>query len=515
MDKNAYSTLNIYSFKFLPVKKSAKKLVGKAAKIKPRRELTAAIVIISFLLFYWLVSIPMNGVLKFFLSILLMGGIGVTFEKLYSMEGFFGMNLWRNTAGLKLIDKVSKKNPAAWKFLADVGLVLAFGASAKLLFKHVSWKTLFIGLASLLIFVTFVLPFVFPVALSVINFPVNFEQATGKVNAAAQSNDFLSATVIDVTLPLGVAAVNISFSGAQSLILAMILAGGFVLVSVLGLLLNGALILFSIIRSFQGDSTALAETAPGASFIIPGINIPFIEGILALSVLLVVHEGMHGILARIGDNKLLSTGLVFFGILPAGAFVEPDEKQLSKKSVEKQSRVIVAGSTANFLTAFIFFVLVFAFYFSTASGYEVGIGAVQANKTNLTLGSTLYSINGMPITDVSSFINAKQNITANSTITLVTSEGTFTQKLDENKSIGVLLQRQPKQGFGWLEFFYNFLALTFVLNFLVGSVNLLPIPLFDGYRLVDMGVKNELVTKSLAVLVVVSFLMNFLPWIWH
>lgn len=487
-------------------------------KVHPNFYATVFIVAAVFALFVAVVSLPLNGVLKFFLSILLMGGAGATFQKLYSLDGFFGMNMWRSSAGLKFIDVAAKRNHRLWNFLADVGLVLAFGASAKLLFKHVSWKSVATGLALLFFFMAIVLPSVFPVALSVINFPVNFEQASSKISSAAQSNDFLSATVVDSTLNLAVASLRITFSGAQLLLLALVFAGGFVLVSVLGLVLNSALILFSIIRSLQGDAGALQETAPGASFIIPGINIPFVEGVLALAVLLVVHEGMHGVLARVANNNVLSTGLVFFGVLPAGAFVEPDEKQLAKKSIEKQGRVLVAGSTANFYTALIFFFLFLAFYYSTAFAglYEIGVVAVNANKsTNLTIGTVIYAINGQSVEGVSSFLKAKSNLSPNSTVTLATSKGVFSERLDENKSLGVFLQSQPKPGFGWLGFFYNFIALTFVLNFLVGSVNLLPIPLFDGYRLVEMSVKNKLAIQTLMAIVVLSFLLNFAPWVWN
>lgn len=494
--------------------KKAGKKVGKAEKIKPDTRITVLLAIVGLLLFYWMVSLPINGVLKFFLAVFLMAGVGITFEKLYSLEGFYGLNLFRDQRGLGLIDDISRKNPEAWKFLADVGLVLAFGASAKLLFRHVGWKSLAAGIALLSFLLIFVLPIILPVSLSVINFPVNFEQSTSKITAAAQSNDWLSATLIDFNLNLVFAVLQISFSGAQLLIFALILLGGFVLISIAGLALNGIIIIFSVVRSLQGDATALAETAPGASFILPGINIPFIEGVLALTILLVVHEGMHGVLARIANNKIISTGLVFFGALPAGAFVEPDEKQLAKKPADQQSRVLVAGSTANFYASLISFFLLLAFLLSTASNYELGIAGIEENKTNATIGATLYSINGVNITDVSSYLNVTENLTANSTLFIVTSNGSFTQKMNETK-LGFLVGSKPKPGAEWLEFFYNLIALVFVLNFLVGSVNLLPIPLFDGYRLVSIGLKNERATNTLAILVVISFLLNFVPWVWH
>jgi Zn-dependent protease len=55
------------------------------------------------------------------------------------------------------------------------------------------------------------------------------------------------------------------------------------------------------------------------------------------------------------------------------------------------------------------------------------------------------------------------------------------------------------------------LGLTFALNFVIGTVNILPLPFFDGYRLLELNVKNKMVVKAVMSLVLVAFLVNLLP----
>ena len=83
------------------------------------------------------------------------------------------------------------------------------------------------------------------------------------------------------------------------------------------------------------------HSCPGVAPVIPGvklpgmpIKIPFIEGWLALIIILIIHEFSHGILTRIIKIKVKSFGLLLLGYFPIGAFTEPDEKK-QKKQKEK------------------------------------------------------------------------------------------------------------------------------------------------------------------------------------
>ncbi|MDO8339108.1 MAG: hypothetical protein Q7T16_00445, partial [Candidatus Burarchaeum sp.] len=72
-----------------------------------------------------------------------------------------------------------------------------------------------------------------------------------------------------------------------------------------------------------------------------------------------------------------------------------------------------------------------------------------------------------------------------------------------------------KPGLGWMNFVYVFLGLVFVLNFLIGSINLFPLPMFDGNRLFGISVSNRHLLKFITYLVALAFIANLLPWIWR
>ena len=82
----------------------------------------------------------------------------------------------------------------------------------------------------------------------------------------------------------------------------------------------------------------MTSQIPGVAPIIPGIDIPLFAGIISLAVLLVVHEFSHGLLARAAKVRLKSIGLLIFSIIPVGAFVEPDERQISKVKKAAQTK---------------------------------------------------------------------------------------------------------------------------------------------------------------------------------
>src|SRR3989344_6748694 len=104
------------------------------------------------------------------------------------------------------------------------------------------------------------------------------------------------------------------------------------------------------------------EAAPGVGLVLPfkakGIFfVPFFYWIISIFVIAAVHEFSHGLIARAHNLKVKSSGFAFLGlivpIIPA-AFVEPDEKELRKRSHKEQLSVFAAGPLANIATAFLF-----------------------------------------------------------------------------------------------------------------------------------------------------------------
>ena len=123
---------------------------------------------------------------------------------------------------------------------------------------------------------------------------------------------------------------------------------------------------FMFIILFMGAVVAISirtEPVPLQNMLVlPGINpiIPLWYGIFALAVGIIVHEFSHGILARVAKIKVKSLGLLLC-IVPIGAFVEPDEKEIEKINRRSRSRIFATGPTSN-----IIFGLIFAGIFSWA-----------------------------------------------------------------------------------------------------------------------------------------------------
>ena len=97
------------------------------------------------------------------------------------------------------------------------------------------------------------------------------------------------------------------------------------------------------------------EFGPGAYLLLPGINpfLPILYGWLAIVCAIVVHEGAHGIIARNRGLKVKSSGLLFFLVIPFGAFVDVDEEQLAKAKSKDSLRVMAAGVAGNIVVAIV------------------------------------------------------------------------------------------------------------------------------------------------------------------
>ena len=158
-----------------------------------------------------------------------------------------------------------------------------------------------------------------------------------------------------------------------------------------------------------------AAQAPSAqeALGLPGINpiIPLGYGIVALVIGIVLHELMHGVIARSQKIGVKSLGILWF-VVPIGAFVEQDDSEMLAASRRKRDRVAAAGVLANFALALVFFLalsgLVAASVAPNASG--VGVVLVQSNtpasNASLAPGDIITSVNGTSTTNLALFESA-------------------------------------------------------------------------------------------------------------
>jgi membrane-associated protease RseP (regulator of RpoE activity) len=156
---------------------------------------------------------------------------------------------------------------------------------------------------------------------------------------------------------------------------------------------------------------------------LPGINpvIPVGYGIVALVVGIVLHELLHGVLARSQKIGVKSLGILWF-VVPVGAFVEQDDAEMLAAPRRQRDRVAAAGVLANFVLAVLFFAALSAVVSSTVvpNANGVGVASVQAGTpaANLTMapGDIITAVNGTNTTSYSLFETALSHSTPGETV---------------------------------------------------------------------------------------------------
>ncbi|MFO8110181.1 MAG: site-2 protease family protein [Thermoplasmata archaeon] len=157
-----------------------------------------------------------------------------------------------------------------------------------------------------------------------------------------------------------------------------------------------------------------AEQAPSPRLIIgiPGVNplIPVWYGILGLAAAIVVHEFSHGILARVGDIKVKTLGLIFL-VVPLGAFVEPDEEEMEKMPRLKRDRIYSVGPTTNMILALVCFLLFTSVFMGAVTSREDGVivsgiaADSPAHTAGLSWGEQITMIEGHRIESIDNFMS--------------------------------------------------------------------------------------------------------------
>lgn len=291
------------------------------------------------------------------------------------------------------------------------------------------------------------------------------------------------------------------------------------------------------------------RAGPGLAFIVPSpaaeasvgygyVLIPFWFFIIGIATLVMIHEGFHAIQVRRENVKIKSMGLALLAILP-GAFVEPDERSLRKKSWFSQLRVYAAGSFGNFVLAGAV-ILALSFIFVPLFTTDVigfikyveappGSGPYPAELAGLT--SPIVAIDGQRVESTTQFTSILSAKKPGDTVTVETLKGTYVIKLasrpgDPSKAYlgveGVQRTRilrepyrtNPTQA-GALNFAMDLLAWIFTLNLGVGLVNLFPIKPLDGGLMLDALAKRFVprwaddIMRASAAFVVVLILLTF------
>lgn len=451
-------------------------------------------------------------------------------------ERHFIVFLIRIKRFLNLIDGIAGFFPRFWRFLSDFAILFSFsGIGAAYLSRYrESCRNLiniliFIGLFAIFLWLRDI-PLVFEMILKDFLFvPIPFIifgiviYLLNKLNE--QTANFFSATLLISSIGLKIfpnynLAIFEGLFGIPALLLIAFIQHSYDII--LGQ------------TNIPGVSPMLPGTREGQIGVLfpgTGIFIPGSYALIALLVTIVAHELAHGILARVHKIELKSTGLLTLGILPIGAFVEPDEKELEKRHSIEKMQIFAMGSFANLLVGVTAFMLILAIV-PLSSPLTESNGILILNVTPgypaegiLKPGMVIHEINGKSVRTAELFMNATSTLKPGDEISLLTNEGEFRLKTTndpENESravFGIALTPNISLIVKIIMFIKTALFWIFFFNINIALVNLLPIAPFDGWRMIkevmltfdirEKTAKN--IIYGILAFTVLLFLINTLP----
>jgi membrane-associated protease RseP (regulator of RpoE activity) len=480
----------------------------KAPRKKANRgPLTFLIVAASLAVLCSLFLVDGNVVVRFFLAVLALALSGSAIASVNGIKSSYGAYLLGGRSGISFVDSLADRNRRLWTGLADWGFSFSFGLLSLLMFrKHMGKKAFLAGIVSVVLIMAFVFPYL-SVVLSFIDIPQLSTAAGASATAIASSTQ--------------------GYTPAYYILMVLSVIGGFSLFTMVLIIYAGAEILFGIIEFLVGYASSnpnysiLSSQIPGVAPIIPGITIPFFAGIISLVILLVVHEFSHGIQARLAKVRIKSIGVILFGIIPMGAFVEPDESRISRLNPREQDRISISGISANMAVSMVFFAIVIAMLYLAFPGISTGGVLVTSVISNspaygvIAPNATILMWNGQQIRNEYDLANAESAYSPGGYVNITTSAGSYTIKPGSGGKLGVYIApAETPFAYQVANFIYAVAALSFGLNFFVAIFNLMPIPGFDGWRIYQSKVKDKRLLNALAVLIIAAILVNALPWLW-
>lgn len=297
---------------------------------------------------------------------------------------------------------------------------------------------------------------------------------------------------------------------------------------VLGFIMMGAgfWYLISNLSNFFVKPEAFAEM----TVLIPGVTIQSSANIayflLAVPIVLVMHEGAHGIVATLEKIKIKTGGFAVFIALFAG-FVEPDEEEFAKAKKISRLRVIGAGATSNVIFSFVIAGLLLfnpSFALIMPDGIRnvlysepLGVPIISvepgsgAEKAGLQKDDIITEINGVHISLPQDFAKVQLKPGDTATVTLTRSGQTLQipvivtpSKDDPQKGmLGIMRAALPSYQpvvpyyIHWSPEVFMFLLWLWMLSFFIGIFNMLPLPILDGGKFVHSIIEKKISEKAL------------------
>jgi len=257
--------------------------------------------------------------------------------------------------------------------------------------------------------------------------------------------------------------------------------------------------------------------------LIPGVTLTSVSAIVAfllsLPIVLVMHEGAHGIVATLEKIRIKSGGFAMIIAIFAG-FVEPDEEEFAKAKKISQLRLIGAGATANVIFALALGALlltnpVFAIvvpdplrevFYEPPEGVKVlqitaGFGAERAG---MQVGDTIAQIDEVRIDSAADFVKVRLVPGQTAEISVLRDGQEITLPVEvmpapedpETGRIGIIRDNAsytPVYDFiEWNPHVSVYLLWLWLISFFIGIINMLPLPILDGGKFIHSIVADRL-----------------------
>jgi len=282
------------------------------------------------------------------------------------------------------------------------------------------------------------------------------------------------------------------------------------------------------------------------------IDIPlFMYLILPILFVMTTHELAHGISASVDGVDIKSTGILgagMFYIIGVGAFVEVDEKELNSSKYHRNTRlrIAAAGTFVNAITTGVALLILLLFPILISPFYGNQVVQIDSiltpeeggyNYGNLSIGDVIVALkkkgsaqdyiyldgdNGITLTSILNNENNVIKCSVGDYLTLLVYNPTYDDFLEKNihlgprynannEVVGVFIgiishsYYMPLNIIGkiftgvWPVFVLREILWLFIIAFSITLFNTLPLPIFDGYRivkeLVNWGIGSEYKSK--------------------
>jgi len=264
--------------------------------------------------------------------------------------------------------------------------------------------------------------------------------------------------------------------------------------------------------------------------LIPGVTLTSASSItyflLSIPIVLIVHEGAHGIVAALEKIKIKTGGFAIFIAMFAG-FVEPDEEEFEKAKKISKLRVIGAGATSNVIFAFVlgamlltnpFFAMVLpepllSVFYELPQGVLI-LSIIEnsgAEQAGLLANDIITSINDMPIRSPVDFPSLNPGETASVTVLRdgqILEFGLEVMPSPEDPERGLIgIMRDNSFAYKPVMNFIEwndpnvsmFLVWLWMISFFIGIINMLPLPILDGGKFIHTIIDKRASDKTINI----------------